>query len=231
MFSDYVQGMIMSPKENLAYRIEKNTNIPDPFFQVRITGIVNDWYLFDQQVGSSRAKVSASCLLTPEVGDEVLVFVGKTNHYIMSVLERANSHQSVEIMFPAGARFNCLAGPLDVKAGAINLNASETVELSTELLSVKSSGTELRASRLDAWIGKIDAKAFSIELAANQISTVFGRLITRAKQSFRWIEGIDETRAGRVRIASADRIQMSSKHTSIRAEGYVKIDGKKIDLG
>jgi hypothetical protein len=91
MFSDYVQGMIMSPKENLAYRIETNTNILDPFFQVRITGIVNDWYLFDQQVGPSRAKVSASCLLTPEVGDEVLVFVGKTTHYIMSVLEDRKS--------------------------------------------------------------------------------------------------------------------------------------------
>jgi len=160
-----------------------------------------------------------------------LVFAGKTNNYIMSVLERVNSHHPAEIMFASGAQVVCQSGTLGLTADRVNLNGTETLELNAHRLSMKSTKSELRSANFDAWIGKASAKALSIELVANQVSTVFGRLIARVKQSFRWIEGVDETRAQRIRMAASDHIQMTSKHTSIRAEGYVKIDGEKIDLG
>jgi hypothetical protein len=221
----------MSIKDNLAYQIETGANSPDAFFEVRVAGIVNNWYLFDHHIGSNRAKLSASCLLTPKVGDEVLVFAGKTNNYIMSVLERANIHDPAEIMFASGAQVICESGTLGFKADTVSLNGTETVDINAQRLSMKSTESELRSTSFDAWLGKVNAKALSVNLVANQVSTVFGRLIARAKQSFRWIEGVDETRAQRIRMATSDRIQMTSKHTSIRAEGYVKIDGEKIDLG
>lgn len=221
----------MSTKDNLAYQMETGANSPDAFFEVRIAGIVNDWYLFDHHVGSSRAKVSASCLLTPDVGDEVLVFAGKTNNYIMSVLERANSGRNAEIVFPTGAQLHCPSGSLSLKAESVNINGTNTLDLNARTLSVQSTDAQLRSTNFDTWIGKLDARALSVKVVANQVSTVVGRLIERAKQRFQWIEGVHETRAGRIRMASSDRIQMTSKHTSIRAEGYVKIDGEKIDLG
>lgn len=221
----------MSTKDNLAYQIEMGTNSPDVFFEVRIAGIVNDWYLFDHHIGSSRTKVSASCLLTPEVGDEVLVFAGKTNNYIMAVLERANSGRNAEIVFPAGAQLHCRSGALGLKAESVSIHGTKTVDLNAHRLSVQSTDAQLRSTNLDTWIGKLDVRALSVKLVANQVCTVVGRLIERAKQRFQWIEGVHETRAGRIRMASSDRIQMTSKHMSIRAEGYVKIDGEKIDLG
>jgi hypothetical protein len=221
----------MNIKDNLAYQLEPDANSPEAFIEVRVAGIVNNWYLFDHQLGSNRAKLSASCLLAPEVGDEVLVFAGKTSHYIVSVLTRANSHQPAEIMFASGAQVVCQSGTLGFKADTVSLNGTETVDINAHRLSIKSTKSELRSGTFDAWIGKVDAKALSVKLVANQVSTVFGRLIARAKQSFRWVEGVDETRAQRIRMATSDRIQMTSQHTSIRAEGYVKIDGEKIDLG
>lgn len=221
----------MNIKGNLAYQMETGANPPDAFLEVKIAGIVNDWYLFDHHVGSSRAKVSASCLLTPEVGDEVLVFAGKTNNYIMSVLERVNSERSPAIMFPVGAQLHCRSGELGLKAESVSIHGTTALDLNSQRLSVQSTDTKLRSVNFDTWIGKLDARALSIKLVANQVSTVVGRLIERAKQRFQWIEGVQETRAGRIRVTSSDRIQMTSKHTSIRAEGYVKIDGEKIDLG
>jgi len=221
----------MRHKENLAYEFKPDTQPQEAFFQARVAGMINDWYLFDHQISAGRAKKSASCLLTPEVGDEVLIFAGQTNNYIMSVLEQADKNQPAEIAFPAGAEFRCQKGALEFTADAVRIHGNETLNLDAQQLSLNATESRLRSNQFLAWIGQVDAKAIGVKLVAHQVSTVFGRLIARAKESFRWTEGLDETRSGRIRVVSSDRIQMSSKHTSIRAEGYVKIDGEKIDLG
>ena len=45
------------------------------------------------------------------------------------------------------------------------------------------------------------------------------------------MENLDETRAGRVRLQVKDRFHLTSRHASVIAEGQVKIDAEKIDLG
>jgi hypothetical protein len=45
------------------------------------------------------------------------------------------------------------------------------------------------------------------------------------------LENLDETRAGRMRLQVAERFHLKARHASVIAEGQVKIDAEKIDLG
>lgn len=221
----------MKTNNNLAYLIHQNNSSSEVFFQVRVTGIAGEWFLLSDSLNCDRAKVSASCLLKPEVGDQVLVFNGKPNAFILTILVRANHQQSASIELPANCEIMCPEGQVTVNSQSIQLSAQDGIELDSTCVSVKSKTTEIRSDQLHGWFAQIDAKTIGMRLVATQVSTVFGRLIHRAKESFRWIESKDETRAGRLRIQAQENVQITSKHASIRAKGYVKIDGQKIDLG
>ena len=71
----------------------------------------------------------------------------------------------------------------------------------------------------------------AITMIAQTVQSTVGRLILKARNSFSWIENLHETRAGRMRLQIENRFHLKSKHTTILAEGQVKIDGEKIDLG
>jgi hypothetical protein len=71
----------------------------------------------------------------------------------------------------------------------------------------------------------------TISTVAQQMTSTVGRLIQRARDSVRWIDNADETRAGRVRMQVEERMHVTARHATILAEGQVKIDADKIDLG
>ena len=221
----------MHTHDNLAYLIDQEHSPSDAFSQHRVTGIAGEWFLFNDSLKCGRAKVSASCLLYPEVGDQVLVFNGAPNAYILTILARGNPQQQATVRLPDHSELTCSSGPLTLSAHSLRFKSQREISLKSSELRIASDMTEIRSKQLYGWFALVDTKAINIKLIADQCSGVFGRLIHRARESFRWIEGTDETRAGRVRIRAQEHIQVTSKHTSIRAEGYVKIDGKKIDLG
>ncbi len=70
-----------------------------------------------------------------------------------------------------------------------------------------------------------------IEYAAKTLSSKVGRLLSRALESFRSVDGLDETRAGRSRTTVRDDHRLKAGHITAQAKGFVKIDGQKIDLG
>jgi len=56
-------------------------------------------------------------------------------------------------------------------------------------------------------------------------------MITRVRESWRKVEGLDETQAARMRVYIQGSHQVDAEHVTVNAEGFVRIDGKSINIG
>ena len=188
-----------------------------------IAGKADKWFFIcsDRAFADERALRAESCLLQPERGDTVLVCggvaVGVTSvSYILAVLSRTDPQQGA-LMLPGGVKMTAENGNLSVAAKQIDLSGQQALNL--------------RAPHLAITAAQADMKFDTLSTIAQNITTTVGRLLQKATDSFRWTQNLDESRAGRMRWQVSERLHIKAKHASVIAQGQVKIDGEKIDLG
>ncbi len=197
-----------------------------------ISGQTEQWFFLQTARGELRARCAVSCLIVPEIGDTVLLSVSEDplSSYILSILLRPDADHST-LNIPGGATFKTTQGHLMIHADAVSMKGRQALKFDTATLSVQAQEAEVRISHLRSWFESVQTFVNTLKLIAKNTTTTIDRRIIKAKESFKWIERVDETRAGRVHMHIEGRFQMHSRHTSIKSEGLVAIDGKKINLG
>lgn len=197
-----------------------------------IAGRVGTWFfLSGASPEPERAQRAASCLIEPERGDKVLVsHAGDGSAYILAVLSRVEPDKA-ELVLPGGVALNAEAGALTVQARKIDLQASEDATIQAPSVTLGGIQGTVRFQRLETAAQTLRAHFGAVHGLAQSVTTVVGRLVQRVGDSLRWIDEVDETRAGRVRMQVQDRFDVEARHASMHAAGQVKIDGEKIDLG
>jgi hypothetical protein len=206
-----------------------------------VTGQADKWFFLgsaDLQGGAwagDRALRADSCLIAPECGDTVLVCngvaVGVTAiSYILAVLSRAHPSQGV-VMLPGGATICANDGKLSLVATEIGIEGQGAVTVSAPQVKVVAVAGDLQFNSLRASILDFRGVLGKVSTVAQSMTSTVGRLVQKATDSFRWTQNLDESRAGRMRLQVAERFHLKSRHASVIAEGQVKIDGQKIDLG
>jgi hypothetical protein len=150
--------------------------------------------------------------------------------YILAVLSRAEPDKA-ELLLPGGVAMRAEAGALTVQARQIDLQAGESATVQAPSVTLSGISGSVRFQRLEAAAQKMRAHFGAVHGVAQSVTTAVGRLVQRMGDSLRWIDEVDETRAGRVRMQVEDRFDIDARHASMRAVGQVKIDGEKIDLG
>jgi hypothetical protein len=70
-----------------------------------------------------------------------------------------------------------------------------------------------------------------IALAAQEVDSALGRLTQRAKRVFRFVEEIDQTRAGTVDLRAQGLVGIRGENAVIAARVLAKVDGEQIHLG
>jgi hypothetical protein len=191
-----------------------------------VTGRADRWFLFDAAGHAPlRAVRAESCLIEPECGDTVLVAAGGANamSYVLAVLARAQ-RSAASLVLPGDVSLHTDDGALRVEAASVDVKAERSLTMQAPDIAMTGARGALKFQRVDAAVG-------TLSTVAQQVTSTVGRLIQRARDSVRWIENADETRAGRVRMQVEERMHVSARHATILAEGQVKIDADKIDLG
>jgi hypothetical protein len=79
--------------------------------------------------------------------------------------------------------------------------------------------------------GEAKIHAQAIELVSGVAAIHAERLIERAKDAYREIDGLLHTRAGRVRSLVAGAYELFAKQTTVTSEEDTSIDGKRVLLG
>lgn len=200
-----------------------------------ITGQADKWFFLSGLSNTDRALRADSCLLAPESGDTVLVCTGVSQGltsvpYILAVLSRAHPANGVLTM-PGGATISGDHGTLSFAAKEVLLEASQAVSINAPRVSLAAADGELKFTRLRSIVQDFYGAFGQVQSVAQSINSTVGRLLQKATNSFRWTENVDETRAGRMRLQVEERYHLKARHASVIAEGQVKIDASKIDLG
>lgn len=162
------------------------------------------------------------CLLLPQVDDLVLVSSALDDEqiFILQILNRVAKAKTLDL------------GVDGVIAGKnLKLEGQQEITMSApevKLSGIKGSAIFNHSTFVTNWSEMRAKKAVVI---IHSIERIFNTVTEKLKNSFRTIEGVEETKASRLRTFVSNRLLFKAKHAVIKAEEAVAIDGKKVHLG
>lgn len=180
--------------------------------------------------GAFKATVSKSCLVAPEAGDKVLCAVDAEGVYVVAVLTGqvgAPTRLSAE-------------GDLQLHAsGRVSVRGAEGVDIAgAGPVAIAGTEVHVRAPRGTVAIeelgffGKlVQAEIAKVALVAREVDSVVTRLSQRAKRVFRFVEEVDQTRAGTVDLRAQSMLGLRGENAVISARVLAKVDGEQIHIG
>lgn len=211
-----------------------------------VCGRVGAWLFIRGSEGEQRAQVAPSCLLAPQDGDVVLLCltpdlpvaepregamsVLPCRQHVLAVLSRTDEAPAT-VQLPGGARLVTQEGSLRIEGRQIDIAAAAGLHARTSQLTLEAARGELRFGHANASAGSFTGVIGEMQLFARNLSSHVGRLVQKARSSFRTVEELDDLRAGRTRWEVEGHAQLHARQATVLAEGSVKIDGQRIDLG
>ncbi|KYF76473.1 hypothetical protein BE11_36680 [Sorangium cellulosum] len=181
--------------------------------------------------GRYEARRAKSCLVAPEAGDKVLCAIEPEGVYVLAVLEGR-----------AGAPTKLTAdGDLEVQArgGQVAICASQRVDIASGGgVAVTGAEVHVRAAKGSVAIEQlgffsrlVQAEVAKVALVAQEVDSRLTRLTQRVKRVFRFVEELDQTRAGAVDLRAESMIGIRGENAVISARVLAKIDGEQIHIG
>ncbi|MCC6523158.1 MAG: DUF3540 domain-containing protein [Polyangiaceae bacterium] len=173
--------------------------------------------------GAKRAK---SCLVAPEPGDRVLCSLDGATAYVLAVLDGAADTRVVadgklevraDELALAGRRVGVEGAEVAIHAGALRMHAQSAVAALEELRLL---GRSLEANVAD-----------KVVLFAERVEARASRLLTRAKHAFRFVEGLEQVRAGHYDLRAEGLAALRGENTILAARVLAKLDGEQVKIG
>lgn len=196
-----------------------------------VTGRADQWFLLNDPL-HAQAQRAASCLLEPEPGDTVLVAINTQPGpaFILAILTRAHP-QDGKVLLPSGSMLHDTPAGLNLHTHNLSLQAKGSTDLTSDHLNLRSNTARVALDHVEAHFDTAHTQATTLTLQARSMSARIGRLVQRTVDYFRHTEKLDETRAGRLSVSVDGHHTTRAGHVTTHAQGFVKIDGQKIDLG
>ena len=197
-----------------------------------IQGVDEDSFVIQSQAGIFNARRAFSCVVNPEVGDKVMYSGdGTSQYFILAIIERP-VQQAATLSFQ---------GDIVIKSeqGEVSVVGQKGIQMvATESIDMLSNNVNVIAKK---GLVNIDDVMFTGETATSHISritvfaksldTVADRLSQKLKNSFRMIEGVDQTKAGEVLTTIKNLFSIRARQTAIIAKKDIKIDAERIHMG
>lgn len=116
-------------------------------------------------------------------------------------------------------------GDLELRAprGKVKIVAAEGFELDAPTLHAKVGEARVEGRSLSATFDRVKSAVGVIETRAE-------RIIERAKNSYREVEELSQTRAGRLRLVAEKAVSLLGQRAVVKAKEDVKIKGDKVYL-
>lgn len=204
--------------ESLSYEIAEVTSVSPGALRVRAAA------------GDYAARRAASCLLEPCVGDRVALLSSPRGEcWVLAVLERAE---------PASVAALSVDGDLALRGATVSIAGAQGVSLTGPTVRVATGALEVAAAQgravLDALsllAGSTDVETGRARLTASTLDVVAERVHTRAKRVMRFVEEIEQLRAGGIDAVARNLLNLRGKTAVVTAEEVAKIDGAQVLIG
>ncbi len=77
----------------------------------------------------------------------------------------------------------------------------------------------------------VQAEVAKVAVLAQEVDSVVTRLSQRAKRVFRFVEELDQTRAGTIDARAQGTLALRAENATISARVLAKVDGEQIHIG
>jgi len=198
----------------------------------KVVGAGPEGYAVRTGSGVLGARRAASCLLEPELGDEVMI-AGDTSErvYVIAVLERATDRPP-RIAFHGDVQVIAIGGTMTLQADAgLNLSTDAQLRLAANHLMVQSKRVTLLLEKLAAFGGEVAASIGRLRLIGNAVESFVERVTQSAKHSLRTVSETDQVRAGAVDYRANQTVSLHGRNVLATAKQLVKLDGEQLHLG
>ncbi len=188
------------------------------------------WVVSNQ--GARFAHKAAGCLLKPCVGDLVLFCANNAGeNFILSVLQQQDPSKSAI----------CMTGDLDleVKDSRLHIHAGQGISIHSDKewvlganeFQVKALKGEIFCKQMFCAGEFFSGQFVKGRVAIGYLESVLDKMVQRVNRCFRTITGLEQVKAGRLKLWAKETLQIKSKSASMRARDKIKIDSEKIHLG
>lgn len=183
------------------------------------------------ETGTYEAVRAKSCLVAPEAGDKVLCAVEAEGVFVIAVLvgregaaTKIAADGDVEVTARGGRVAVCGSAGVDIVSGrAVAMTGAE--------VHVRAKKGSVAIEELGFFGRLVQAEVKKVALVAEEVDSVLTRLTQRAKRVFRFVEEIDQTRAGTIDMRAQDMIGIRAENAVISARVLTKVDGEQIHIG
>jgi hypothetical protein len=165
----------------------------------------------DEAVEVRRA---ASCLIRPQIGDEVLCAADLEKAFVLAVLTRAA---------PEDQAFCDLPRKTSLNLAELTLNASR--------FGADLGKADIEAGRLTLGSDHLAIGARLFRLGSKLFSAAFGSFLGKAKDARLKVEDTAAIEADSISLASSRFITARAEGIDLKADGPVSIDGRHLRLG
>ena len=168
-----------------------------------------------------KASVAASCLLVPELGDEVLFApLDDGRAFVLAILTRKATEAQLD--FPHGVR---VASPAPVR-----LQSSQTLEITAADTSLATGALQIQAASAEATVAEATLVTRVLRSFGERLEQTFARLMGRFGSAQRMVSGDDETQAHNVRVCVEESSLTQAGTVTQLARDVVKIDAPQVHI-
>lgn len=137
----------------------------------------------------------------------------------------------VSIEGGAGAALRSAAAvELASEGSAVRLDR-ERARVEATILETRADRAELTAKDASLVVGTLRSAIHRIRENADIVERTAGRVVERAREVYREVEGLSQTKAGRLKLVADTALSLLGTSTEVKAREDVKVKGEKIYLG
>lgn len=184
--------------------------------------------LGDDRFEARRAK---SCLVAPELGDRVLCAVEDDGVFVLAVLE-GREGAATRVSVDGDLRLQAASGRVSICSGrGVDVVAVEDVAISSGQLHVRAKAGSVAIEDLGFFGRLLRADVGKVALVARELDSRLERWSQRAKRVFRFVEELEQVRAGSLDMRAEGLAAVRGENTVVSARVLAKIDGEQVHIG
>jgi hypothetical protein len=214
--------------DNLARTIERSDVFQATGSVIRVEGPV---FVVRSEDGDYRARRAVSCLVEPQLADEVLLVVREGACFVLAVLTREEAGPT-RLSADGDVELHLKQGRFVVATQeGIDLVAAKAVSITSGALNVRAAEGNVFLDRL-SMLGTIArVEIDKIKLFAGTLDSALDRLHQRVKRSYKRVEEVDQVKAGQIDYVAEKTMSLRSTNTVMTADELVKVDADQVHLG
>ena len=157
---------------------------------------------------------AVSCVISPQVGDTVLIASVENQIWLLAVLERLNPQQA-ELHVP----------------GDLHIRSSGELSLSGEALRVSAEQGDCHINDLKYSGDKVAAWVSVARIVGKRAESVWQTVTQISQNLLRTTRQMEQVRAGQLDMKAEDYVRLHAHNTVITSKAITKVDSEQIHMG